>query len=235
MAIKKFAVIAIDQSLNSTGITATYFEDMCCRNISFYRCKFMDSDGKTTKQFRGITDIYYRIPNTVSAQTNTLGSNNDTEYQLDRTIKSVAAASCIINQLKKLFDAIPKDIPIIFCNENHIMPHNGGKTQLHNFGALVKLLGQIQRFVLLYAQSRFIQFNGVDPKTLKKFFSGNGNADKITMVKAFYDFWGGGKLLPSAEQDPLHIDDVVDSFAVTAYTYFMITQNPDIVGKLELQ
>ena len=66
------------------------------------------------------------------------------------------------------------------------------------------------------------------PSSVKKMFAGKGKAEKEDMFKAFLSYWKGGLLLPTATDDDVkHINDVIDSFAMSCWAYKTLITHPE--------
>ena len=81
------------------------------------------------------------------------------------------------------------------------------------FGNAVKIAGQIQGVIEVWAIDNNVDYRGYSPKEIKHHATGNGNADKDAMVAAAKKKWPKVKIVDNNHADALWVLD----FALTEY------------------
>jgi Holliday junction resolvasome RuvABC endonuclease subunit len=84
------------------------------------------------------------------------------------------------------------------------------------FGNAVKIAGQIQGVIEVWALDNGVEYRGYSPKEIKKHATNNGNADKDAMVAAAEKKWPKIKIVSNDHADALHLLDLaLSEYAVT--------------------
>lgn len=215
-------IIGIDLSFNSTGITITEITNNIAKNISFYRLVYDDNSNKfkkyTPTYIKNINQQTYRLPTNILVKD--IIQDNSDFYSEDQAIITLKAMVCskrildiIVNKIKKYSDKINLYINI----EGFIMPSITGIEQFKGLSGLIMLQGILRcdliKIKLLKLNIDNLKIYITSPSDLKKWFTGNGSADKLIMLQSFKEIYNGNILIPNT--DSLNkINDVVDSFAL---------------------
>lgn len=217
--MEKKILIGLDLSFNSTGITVTYMEDSTPKIIQFYRVVFDDENNKTRKVYKprdipNINQVTYRMPKNVYFETDSY--DNNSKEQLATTLRAMICSKRICGILSNVYNRFTPDI-VVCTIENYIMPSFAGPNSLKNVSGLILLQGYVREFIIkLYiATGLNLYLYMPSPSANKKFFSGNGAADKQQMIDSFITNYDGNKLLPNLDHGK--VDDVIDSFSLLCY------------------
>lgn len=221
----KILVIGLDLSFNSTGITFTVLNENNNNpeKIRFYRVVFDDEKNITGKrlkpsEIKNINQVVYRMPSNIHlSDINLVKEDNNTSEQLTTTLRAMICSKKI-NQIiaDNIIDYGPSKI--ICTMENFIMPSFGGPNSLKNVSGLLLLQGFVREFFVKSS----INFPDINiklytptPTQTKKYFAGNGKADKKQMIESFEKNFNGHKILPILNKGK--VDDVIDSFALMCH------------------
>lgn len=225
MEDKKLMLIGLDMSFNSTGISISIIENKQNKLIKFYRVVFDDESNKTHKvlkpqEIQNVNQIVYRMPTNINVLD--LAVDMEDKNSVDQVKNTLRAMICS----KKINTIIANNIitynpNIIMCTmENYIMPAFGGRNSLTNVSGLLLLQGFVREWFIKYSTT-YTEVNTYlftpTPKQTKKFFTGNGSADKKEMIEHFITNFDGQKLLPNMNKGKL--DDIIDSFALMVHGY----------------
>ena len=110
------------------------------------------------------------------------------------------------------------------------MPSFGGPNSLPEVSGLVTLQAFVRKFFLTFCHKYKITIKMLtpSPSSVKKMFAGIGKAEKEQMYDAFVKYWNGLVLLPTSTPDDVkHINDVIDSFAMTCWAYKSLINHKD--------
>lgn len=220
----KTLVIGLDLSFNSTGISISVFdENNNPEKIRFYRIVFDRENNITGKRLKpldipNVNQIVYRMPSNIKLSDISLTlDDTNTSEQINSTLQAMICSKKI-NQI--IADNIMSEGPnkIICTMENFIMPSFDGPNSLKNVSGLLLLQGFVREFFIKIS----IQFPELNiklftptPKQTKKYFTGNGKAEKKDMIKSFETNFDGHKLLPILHKGK--VDDLIDSFALMCH------------------
>lgn len=238
----KQLIIGLDLSFNSTGITASYFEDWNHRYLSFHKLMFDDCSRVnkwTPIPLENVEIQTYQMPTNISPvefsllddleYQSSINNTSDiqrqyTDYTYEQTTATVKAMICS-KRIGKIISTIIDDWKpeeVYFNIEGWVTPTMfTSSNQMRVICELIMLQGLVREFIIKYRLRSEKTFNKyvmmvTPPTQLKKFFTGVGNADKQLMIKTFMQTWNGTKLL--RESTTQKIDDIVDSFALMVYT-----------------
>lgn len=246
----KQIIIGLDLSFNSTGITASYFEDWKHKYLSFHKLMF-DDNSRVYKwipnPIENIDIQTYQMPTNISPVEFSLEEDyemvNDikrqyTDYAFEQTTATVKAMICS-KRIGKIISTIIEDWnadEVYFNIEGWVTPTMfTSSNQMRVICELIMLQGLVREFIIKYRLSSEKVFKKyvmmiTPPTQLKKFFTGFGNADKQMMIKTFMNNWQGTKLI---RQDITQkIDDIVDSFALMIYSRVKIEESLKKKNKL---
>jgi hypothetical protein len=211
-------IFGLDLSLNSTGICSSVLVDEKCTNIRFDRFIFLDNISKNIKQQLGVVQHQYVMPTNMPLDDLLIIDDVINREQIESSIKTIMCARQIQNFITSSVTDEVKTA--IFCIENYIMPSYSGKNQLKTVGSLINLQGYIRETIIRLnltngdkSDSLKIKLIVPSPSSVKKFFSGNGNANKIQMIESFFNDWSGRNFIENKGK----IDDLVDAFALMQY------------------
>ncbi len=222
---QKVMLIGLDMSFNSTGITIAILENFIPNKIKFYRVVFDDESNKTHKIYkpqdiRNINQVVYRMPTNIDVTD--LSIDNEDLNSIGQ-IKNTLRAMICSKKINKIIaeNIITYEPDTIVCTmENYIMPAFGGRNSLNNVSGLLLLQGFVRewfiKYTIGYPAVKTYLFTPT-PKQTKKYFTGDGSADKKKMMENFIDNFDGQKLLPNMSKGKL--DDVIDSFALMCHGY----------------
>lgn len=226
----KKLIIGIDLSFNSTGITINEFLNDKPLNISFHRLIFDDQSNKfkkyVPKQILNVNQYTYKLPTNISVKDLILDESEGIDFysedQATLTLKAMVCSKRILEIItKKLFEInSDKNSPInIYVNiEGFIMPSVSGINQFKSLSGLIMLQGMLRSDLIklkLHEKTNIDNFKLfiTSPSDLKKWFTGNGSADKQEMLTNFLTIYNGKILLPDTSSLD-KINDVIDSFAL---------------------
>ena len=214
----KKIIAGLDLSLSSTGITLAFFEDDTLLQIKFFRVVF----NKIPRPIKNINMVSYNIPNYIDSMFMIIDQDDKNNIdQLHYTVKAVQSSNKINNIIFRSLKDFKPDLFIVSI-ENYIMPDYGGAHQLKLVSALISVQAFVRKHIIDICVSNKIILKMLTPTptSLKLVFSGNGNATKEDMVKAFINYYDGEKLLPQIKTISVDsINDIIDSFALTMYAY----------------
>lgn len=227
-------IIGIDLSFNSTGITISKIgENNIGEKMEFYRIIFDDNKNKkkiyVPTSIKNLNQSTYRMPTNIDISDlliNIIDDENNFE-QMETTLKGMICSKIINKIIRESIDKYQTK-EIIVAIENFVMPAFSGKNQLKTVAGLIMLQGFVREFLIRLKIDLNIDLKILtpSPSSVKKFFTGNGNAEKIDMLKAFLTIYDGNKLLPDVTEDSLNkINDVIDSFALMMLAYKTIINN----------
>ena len=218
---KKVMLIGLDMSFNSTGITISVPNN----KIKFYRVVFDDESNKTHKilkpqEILNVNQVVYRMPTNINVLDLAIDIEDKNSYeQIRNTLRAMICSKKINGIIRdNIFDIEPG---VIVCTmENYIMPSFGGRNSLNNVSGLLLLQGFVREWFVKCSVAK-PEINTYlftpTPKQTKKYFTGNGSADKKEMMQSFIENFDGQKLLPNMSKGKL--DDVIDSFALMVHGY----------------
>lgn len=223
----KELIIGLDLSLSCTGITIFEFENKIAQKIIFYRILFDDQSNKTGKGYtpfklKNINDIVYTLPVNVKLDDIVIDDTDENNIeQMSATLRMMICSQKINNIIQKVIETKTVD-KITFAIENYIMPAFEGKNQLKTVSEAIMLQGQVRSNIIKLSLLKNIKIKILTPtpSKLKKFFSLDGDADKLKMLQTFITYYNGQKILPDAKIENLgKINDVIDSFALSIYGF----------------
>jgi hypothetical protein len=146
--------------------------------------------------------------------------------QAEATIKSMICVKRLMNIIERKISKINNEtqkLDVIINIEGFLMPQVQGEQQFKSLTGLIMLQGLLRSDLIKIKISNRYNIDNLKiyittPKELKKFFTGNGNADKQLMLDAFFKYYNGDKLL-SKNVELAKINDVIDSFALMMNGY----------------
>lgn len=226
MDLRNAIIFGLDLSFNSTGICMMYFDGECQNTkISFDRVVF----DKHPREVENISTTVYSLPTNLSVDeilidAKELGKNENDQALI--TIKSLICAKAIKSVINKYIQLL-KPQQCLFVIENYIMPAFGGKNSLQNVSGLIAIQNYIREYViglkLQHGSVREGTSTAIDtflctptPTQVKKFFTGNGKAQKQEMEDVFLSKYDGNTLIDIRERKG-KFDDIVDAFALGCY------------------
>jgi hypothetical protein len=228
--MNNYLIIGLDLSFSCTGISIGNFENDTCKKLSFHKLMFDDCNNKTGKrytpeQIKNVSIETYTLPTNLlmSDLCFDLNDNNNVE-QTTVTLKAIVCAKRISNILIKYIDSYKPEI-VYVAIENYIMPAFEGQNQLKTVSGLITLQGYVRRNCIEICLNKKIQIKLFTPTASenKLFFTGNGRAEKIDMLKTFLSEYDGNKLLPTIDLNSVHkINDVIDAFSLMTNNYSKI-------------
>lgn len=228
--MEKSLIIGLDLSFSKTGITIAYLEDNVGKTMQFHRIIFDEEKNKSGKRYKpesinNVHDVIYRMPTNINIFDLIIDvDDGNTIDQCEVTLKKMISSKNIVNIIRQAIDQYKPDI--IYCAiENYIMPSFGGKASLKSVGGLIMLQGDVRSEIIKECIARNIQIKLITPtaSSLKLYFTHDGNADKLKMLKSFINNFDGDKLIPGINiMDLAKVNDVIDSFALVMYTYSKI-------------
>ena len=226
MDLRNAIIFGLDLSFNSTGICMMYFDGECQNTkISFDRVVF----DKHPREVENISTTVYSLPTNLSVSELLIDakelSKNENEQALI-TIKSLICAKAIKSVIKKYIQLL-QPAQCVFVIENYIMPAFGGKNSLQNVSGLIAIQNYIREFVIGLKLQHTSNQEGSEtspdtflctptPTQVKKFFTGNGKAQKQEMEDVFLSKYDGNALIDIRERKG-KFDDIVDAFALGCY------------------
>lgn len=235
MDLRNAIIFGLDLSFNSTGICMMYFDDEGQNTkISFDRVVF----DKHPREVENISTTVYSLPTNLSVSellidAKELGKNENDQALI--TIKSLICAKAIKSVIKKYIQLL-KPQQCLFVIENYIMPAFGGKNSLQNVSGLIAIQNYIREYVIGLKLQHGRDQEGTStanaqtcvdttldtflctptPTQVKKFFTGNGKAQKQEMEDVFLSKYDGNALIDIRERKG-KFDDIVDAFALGCY------------------
>lgn len=228
--MKNTIIIGIDLSFNSTGITISTFNDKIAKTIEFHRLVFDDQKTIKTfipKQIINVNQYTYKLPTNISVSDIIVDSDDyNTLIQAEATIKSMICVKRLMNIIERKISKINSEtqkLDVIINIEGFLMPQVQGEQQFKSLTGLIMLQGLLRSDLIKIKISNRYNIDNLKiyittPKELKKWFTGNGNADKQLMLDAFFKYYNGDKLL-SKNVELAKINDVIDSFALMMNGY----------------
>lgn len=226
MDLRNAIIFGLDLSFNSTGICMMYFDgEGQNTKISFDRVVF----DKHPREVENISTTVYSLPTNLSVDEILIDSKelskNENEQALI-TIKSLICAKAIKSVINKYIQLL-KPQQCLFVIENYIMPAFGGKNSLQNVSGLIAIQNYIREYVIgLKLQHGSVREGSESypdtflctptPTQVKKFFTGNGKAQKQEMEDVFLSKYDGNALIDIRERKG-KFDDIVDAFALGCY------------------
>lgn len=226
MDLRNTIIFGLDLSFNSTGICMMYFDgEGQNTKISFDRVVF----DKHPREVANISTTVYSLPNNLSVSELLIDANELSKNENDQaliTIKSLICAKAIKSVINKYIQLL-KPQQCLFVIENYIMPAFGGKNSLQNVSGLIAIQNYIREYVigmkLQHGRDREGNESTCDtflctptPTQVKKFFTGNGKAQKQEMEDVFLSKYDGNALIDIRERKG-KFDDIVDAFALGCY------------------
>ena len=201
MDLRNAIIFGLDLSFNSTGICMMYFDgEGQNTKISFDRVVF----DKHPREVENISTTVYSLPTNLSVDeilidAKELGKNENDQALI--TIKSLICAKAIKSVINKYIQLL-KPQQCLFVIENYIMPAFGGKNSLQNVSGLIAIQNYIREYViglkLQHGRVREGTSTAIDtflctptPTQVKKFFTGNGKAQKQEMEDVFLSKYDG--------------------------------------------
>ncbi len=209
-SINKLMFIGLDISLNSTGINMIYFDNYSgtTEYMIFDVLKFK----RTGNHVRGITKHKYLLPHNVTTDTMTIDNISD-DYMYIQNKYSIR----VIMIYKKLIDIIDQNLfdvnfdKLILSIEGFITPSIISNAQFTHTTSMMMLQGMIRNYYIQKYKHQ-IKLNIVSPSSLKKTFTGNGQATKVDMNYTFKTVYDGHQLI---DCNSIHqTNDVIDAFAL---------------------
>ena len=222
MDLRNAIIFGLDLSFNSTGICMMYFDgEGQNTKISFDRVVF----DKHPREVENISTTVYSLPTNLSVDeilidSKELGKNENDQALI--TIKSLICAKAIKSVINKYIQLL-KPQQCLFVIENYIMPAFGGKNSLQNVSGLIAIQNYIREYVIGLKLQHVVENPTLDtflctptPTQVKKFFTGNGKAQKQEMEDVFLSKYDGNALIDIRERKG-KFDDIVDAFALGCY------------------
>lgn len=226
MDLRNAIIFGLDLSFNSTGICMMYFDgEGQNTKISFDRVVF----DKHPREVENISTTVYSLPTNLSVSELLIDAKELSKNENDQaliTIKSLICAKAIKSVINKYIQLL-KPPQCLFVIENYIMPAFGGKNSLQNVSGLIAIQNYIREYViglkLQHGSVREGTSTAIDtflctptPTQVKKFFTGNGKAQKQEMEDVFLSKYDGNTLIDIRERKG-KFDDIVDAFALGCY------------------
>lgn len=229
MNLRNAIIFGLDLSFNSTGICMMYFDDEGQNTkISFDRVVF----DKHPREVANISTTVYSLPTNLFVDEILIDANELSKNENDQaliTIKSLICAKAIKSVINKYIQLL-KPQQCLFVIENYIMPAFGGKNSLQNVSGLIAIQNYIREFVIGLKLQHTVNQGGIEdsivttdtflctptPTQVKKFFTGNGKAQKQEMEDVFLSKYDGNALIDIRERKG-KFDDIVDAFALGCY------------------
>ena len=242
--MKNSLIIGIDLSFNSTGISIAEFENTGAKTIEFHRLVF--DDNSTIKVFvpkpiYKVNQYTYKLPVNITTKDIIVDTDDyNSLIQADATIKCMICVKRLMDIVVRKINKVNNiDIPldVYFNIEGFLMPQVQGEQQFKSLSGLIMLQGMLRAEIIRLKLSDKFNIDNLKifittPKELKKWFSGNGNADKQVMLDSFYNNWEGRKLLPDVTSVK-QINDVIDAFALMMNAYGKIIGVTEIKKKIK--
>lgn len=228
----KQLVIGLDLSFNSTGITIMKCNNYVPSKISFHRVVYDDGSNKTKiykpKDIPRINQVTYRMPTNITMYDLILDEKDTNNLEQSQTTLRAMICSKRINKILSKYISEFKPNEVICTIENYVMPSFAGPNSLKNVSGLILLQGFVREFLIrlkitfdnnLYQNNTFdLKIYTPTPTQNKKYFTGNGKAEKSEMIQSFLTNWDGNRLLPNLNHGK--VDDVIDSFALLIHGWY---------------
>ena len=194
--------IGLDQSINSTGVTIQKFE-----NNQLVKENFYIITGKVSKKALSISQSLNNFDYILYNKLEKSDSKNNNEFEFFKLMNIVSITDIILDLIDHSYESSLDKIYIAMEG----ISYSSSQTK-----SLIDLSGL--SYVLRYRINNFFkshqdQCGGLyifTPGEIKKFATGNGNANKDMMVNLFKNLKNDLKVLPK-------IDDIADSFWICAY------------------
>lgn len=224
-------IIGLDLSFSSTGITFILMnnETKEAKKICFYRL-VLDKEINKIKKFTpeeiiNINTVVYKMPTNISTYDLLLDKDDvNNNEQIEATLKAMICSKKIGRIISIVFDKYKPD-NLIVSIENYIMPSFSGQNQLKTVSGLITLQAFVREYVIKLALTFDIDIKlyTPTPSANKAFFTMNGRAEKIDMLRVFLNHYNGNKLLPTVTEESVHaVNDVIDSFSLAVNAYSKI-------------
>lgn len=224
----KRIIIGLDLSLNSTGVCMSFFnEKMDAEYLSFYNLIFDDNSHAkewTPIQVPNVVRETYSMPSNICPsdlvyRENVIADFDYNQNQMNATLKAMMA----VKRLMKIINSAISDysekendeMNVMFCVEGYLTPVFVTHRQMQTISELTIMQGLLRSEIIKMSiafPNLKMSIETVPPKTLKKFFTGKGNAEKKDMIHTFMNEWDGKRFIPETTKQK--IDDVVDAFAL---------------------
>lgn len=221
----KQMIVGLDLSFNSTGIAISYLEDWKAKYVTLHRLVFDDESRKTEnwqpKPIINVVQEVYRMPRNIDRSQFSINKDPDdfSTEQITATLKAMVCAKRISKILDKQLSEYQPDA-VFFNIEGAITPMFSTANQMRVIAELTVLQGYVREWIVRnYINKEYSNYvlHITPPNQLKRFFTGNGKADKDRMYQSFIENWDGIKLMPLRTNSK--IDDVVDAFALMCFMY----------------
>jgi len=228
---KTTLIIGLDLSFSSTGLTFFKLNNQTkqVEKICFYRLVLDREINKikkyTPEEIQNLNTLVYKMPTNISVYDLLLDKDdvNNTE-QVEATLKAMICSKKIAQIISEVYNEYACD-DIVVSIENYIMPSFSGQNQLKTVSGLITLQGFVREYVIKLSLGfkKDIKLYTPTPSANKKFFTGNGKAEKLEMLQVFLNNYDGNKLFPTVTESSLHaINDVIDSFSLAVNAYSKI-------------
>ena len=196
--------IGIDQSINSTGITIQKYQDNKLIKENFYiihKDKFTKKEKEAEDTLNNFNYIGYNKLEKADAK-------DSNEFELYKLLNNIEIVNKIFELVK---NNIESSLDKIYVGMEGVS-YSSSVTQ-----SIIDLAGL--SYLIRYRFYKFLESNQdhkgnlfvMSPKEIKKFASGNGNANKDIMVKLFSSLYPQLNIIPK-------IDDISDSYWICCYT-----------------
>lgn len=238
---QKILLIGIDLSFNSTGISICKIQNIDGKykpvTIKFHRVIF---DEKITangqqhkpKEIKNVNQVTYRMPTNIDVDDLLLTNKDKNDFE--QTYTTIRAMICSKKINKIIAQVINEFQPsVVICTiENYIMPSFAGPNSLKNVSGLITLQGFVRAFLIrwkiTYPDIKLL-LHTPSPTQNKKFFTGDGKADKQKMIDTFLKYHDGNKLIPDISHckssGATKIDDVIDSYSLMIFGWALYLKN----------
>ena len=204
--------IGIDQSINSTGLTIQVYDNDI--KIKEYFYIITNKTSKKAKEISlGINNFEYIYYNKL--EKNDAKDNN--EFESFKLHNNIEISSKIINLVNYYIDLYGNLSKIYIGMEGISYSSSQTKSLIDLSGLSYIIRYDIYRFLNNHKDNngRFYIFT---PGEIKKFTTGNGNANKDMMVNLFKNLYTDLSKLPK-------IDDISDSYWICNYLKNIINKN----------
>lgn len=222
-------LIGLDLSFNSTGITISKIIDNKNTSIKFTKVVFAEKFKESIFK-NNINTVFYTMPVNITVDDLKLNSEKNATEQLSTSIRALMCAKKIWLEISKYVnsgvDHNSRVDQIIVTIENYIMPSFGGQNSLQTVSGLIALQSYIREFFIKYKiknENTILKIYTPTPTQNKKYFTGNGKADKYDMINSFIANWDGLSLIPNITECG-KIDDIIDSFALMCHGWYEFTK-----------
>lgn len=222
----KTLIFGLDLSLNSTGVCVLFVENNETTHVLFYNLVYNDGNNIVT-EIPFVNRVSYSIPSHINEKELVLECENEfqnsyNENMIHSNIKAVIASDNISSFIYNLIEK--EDPDQVFINmEGYVNPSFMSKRQANTVQDLTIMQGMIRSniFKMKFVKKKNIKLELTLPNTLKKFFTGDGKADKKKMIDTFMKKWGGRDKIISNQK----IDDIIDAFALVSYMMYKCINN----------